>query len=66
MTNQIGLMWLKKRFVFNYLPSLKIIDWSKIRAIADNKLKLIKMMNFVVDRVEIIVKKFKAFSFRVV
>ena len=44
---------------FNSLPNDKILDWSKLNAFADNKIKvpILKMMIFVFDRVENIVGK---------
>ena len=41
----------------NYLPDDKSLDWSKLKAFADDKFKLAQMMNFVFDRVENIVGK---------
>ena len=34
------------------LPNDKISDWSKLKAFADDKLKVVKMNKFVLDRVE--------------
>ena len=36
----------------NSLPNDKILDWSKLKVFADNKIKVLKMMIFVFDRVE--------------
>ena len=41
----------------NSLPNDKILDWSKLKAFADDKIKVLKMMVFVFDRVENIVGK---------
>ena len=41
----------------NSLPDDKILDWSKLRAFADDKIKLAKMMIFVFDGIENIVRK---------
>ena len=41
---------------FNPLPNKKNIDWSKLEALADNNLKVVKRI-FVLDRVENIVGK---------
>ena len=41
-----GKWWL------NSLPNDKILDWSKLKAFAGNKIKALKKMNFVFDRVE--------------
>ena len=41
----------------NSLPNDKISDWSKLKAFADNKIKILKMIIFVFDRVENIVGK---------
>ena len=40
-------------------PKDKILDWSKLKAFAEDKIKVIKMMVFVFDRVENIVEKGK-------
>ena len=42
---------------FNSLPDDKILDWSKLKAFADDKLKLAKIMVLVLNRVENIVGK---------
>ena len=42
---------------FNPLPNDKILDWFELKASADNNLKVVKMMNYVLDRVENIVEK---------
>ena len=36
----------------NSLPNDKILDLSKFKAFADDKIKILKMMIFVLDRVE--------------
>ena len=41
----------------NSLPNNKISDWSKLKAIADNKIEVVKMMTFFLDRVESTVGK---------
>ena len=41
----------------NSLPNNKILDWSKLKAFADNKIKILKIMIIVFDRVENIVGK---------
>ena len=43
----------------NSLPNDKILDWSKLKAFADDKIKLAKLMwvFFVFDRIESIVGK---------
>ena len=41
----------------NSLPNNKILDWSKLKAFADNKIKVAKMMISVFNRVENIVGK---------
>ena len=43
----------------NSLPNDKILDWSKLKVFADNKIKVLKMMIFVFDRVENTVGKEK-------
>ena len=40
---------------FNSLPSNSFLDWFKLKALADDKIKVLKMMIFVFDRVENIV-----------
>ena len=37
---------------FNPLPNDKILDMTKLKAFADNKLKVVKMKIFIFDRVE--------------
>ena len=44
---------------FNSLPNDTILDWFKLKALADDKTKLAKMMIFVCDRVQNIVGKGK-------
>ena len=39
----------------NSLPIYKILDWSKLKAFADDKITVLKKMIFVLDRVENIV-----------
>ena len=36
----------------NSVPNDKILDWSKLKAFADDKIKVLKMMIFVFDRIE--------------
>ena len=43
----------------NSLSNNKILDWSNLKAFADNKIKVLKLKNFVFDRVENIVGKGK-------
>ena len=40
---------------FNSLPNDKIVDWSKLKVFADDKLKVAKIMISVLDSVENIV-----------
>ena len=42
---------------FNSVPNNKILDLSKLRAFADNKIRLARMMVFVFDRIENIMEK---------
>ena len=44
-------------FMYSSLPNDKILDRSKLKAFADNKVKFLKMMIFAFDRVENIVEK---------
>ena len=46
-----------KNFVFNTLPNDKILDWTKLKAFADDKLDVAKIMISVYDWVENIVGK---------
>ena len=41
----------------NSLPNEKFLDWSKLKALADNKIKLAEKLKFVLRRVENIVGK---------
>ena len=43
--------------VLNSLPNDKILDWFKLKAFADDTWKIVKMMIYVLDRVENIVGK---------
>ena len=43
--------------VFNSLPHNKILDWSKLKAFADDKLNATEKLKFVLGRVENIVGK---------
>ena len=43
--------------MFNPFPNDKILDWFKLNAFAGDKSKVLKMMFFIFDRVEKIVKK---------
>ena len=42
---------------FNSLPNNKFLNWSKLKAFADNKLNLAEKMKFVLGRVENLVGK---------
>ena len=42
---------------FNSLPNHKILNWSKLKAFADDKIKVLEMTIFVFDRVKDIVEK---------
>ena len=42
---------------FNFLPDDKILDWSKLKAFADEKINETEKMKFVFGRVENIVGK---------
>ena len=44
-------------FFLNFLPNDKILDWSKLKTFADDKMKYAKMMIVVFDRVENLVGK---------
>ena len=43
--------------MFNSLPNYKILDQSKLKAFADDKLKVIQMAKFVLGKIENIVGK---------
>ena len=47
----------KVRLVFNPLPNDKILDLSKLKGLADDKIILVKMMIYVFDRAENILRK---------
>ena len=40
----------------NSLPNDKILDGSNLKALADNKIKVLKIWNFILERVENIVE----------
>ena len=42
---------------FNSLPNDKILDWSKLKALADNKMNVVENLKFVDGRIENIVEK---------
>ena len=42
---------------YNSLPNDKILDWSKLKAFADNKINVTEKLNFLLERVENIVGK---------
>ena len=42
---------------FNPIPNDKLLDWFKLKAFTDDKIKELKVMIFVFDRVENIVVK---------
>ena len=46
-----------KSYPFNSLPNNNILDLSKLKAFADDKIQLTKIMIFVFDRIENIVGK---------
>ena len=46
----------------NCLPNDKILDWSKLKALQTTKIKVLKMMTFVFDRVENTVTSIFSFS----
>ena len=43
--------------IVNSLPNDKILDWSRLKAFADDKLNLIEKLKFVLERAENIVGK---------
>ena len=44
-------------FTFNPLPNDKILDWSKLKAIADHKINVTEKLKFVLGRLENIFSK---------
>ena len=44
-------------YSFNSLPNDKILDWSKLKALADDNINLAEKLKFVLERVENIVGK---------
>ena len=50
-------MFFDGSFLFNSLPYDKNLDWSKLKALADDKIKVLKMIIFVFDSVENILGK---------
>ena len=60
--SQMSMFWTLS-FQFNSLPKDKILNWSKLKAFADDKLKVAKIMTFVLDSVENIVGKGENASF---
>ena len=46
-----------KTSLFNSLPNEKILDWTKLKALADDKFNGAKMIIFLLDRLENIVGK---------
>ena len=56
LENNMDLSFALKEMV-NSSPNDKILDWSKLKAFADDKIKLAKMMIFVFDTTENIVGK---------
>ena len=50
-------LWSKRlientKQVINHTPNDKILDWSKLKAFAEDKLKVAQMMKLLLDRVE--------------
>ena len=54
-TLSTGIYW--SEWHFNSLPNDKILDWSKLKAIADDKTKALNMIILVLDTVENILGK---------
>ena len=49
------IVWMSPKFCckeYNFLPNDKILDWTKLKAFAEDKLDITKIMNSVCDRVE--------------
>ena len=41
----------------NFLPNNKILDWTKLKSFADNKINVIEKLEFIFNKVENIVGK---------
>ena len=46
----------KQISIFNSLPNNKILDWSKLKAFADDKINVTEKLKFLLERVENIVR----------
>ena len=57
VNTKIILLAQMATFVFNSLPNDKFLDWSKLKALADNKINATEKLKFVLGRVEYIVGK---------
>ena len=55
--SQVLYTTLQASWVFNSLPNDKIVDLSKLKAIADDKLDVTQKLRFALERVENIVGK---------
>ena len=55
--SQVLYTTLQAGWVFNSLPNDKIVDLSKLKAIADDKLDVTQKLRFALERVENIVGK---------
>ena len=51
------LWWRVYQMIINSLPNDKILDWSKFKAFADNKINVTEKLEFVSERIVNIVKK---------
>ena len=51
------LLFGEELILVNSVPNDKILDWTKLKAFADDKLNLPKNLKIVLERVEIIVGK---------
>ena len=56
MNSKLGLVNLRMCY-FNFVPKDKILDWSKLKAFADDKINVREKLKFLLERVEKIVGK---------
>ena len=54
---ELGIQHFDGLFCINPLPNNKILDWSKLKAFADNKMNVTKNLKFGLGRVENMVGK---------
>ena len=57
LKKEVGFIQNFEGYYINPLPNGKILDWSKLKALADNKINVAEMMIFLSDWVENILEK---------